>query len=71
MFLLARLHLDSFISLNTLPRVKEDLETLPDGLAEVYSGCLDGIRSQSSEDTTLANLTLLLDSLCRPLFDCS
>lgn len=58
MFLMARLYLDSLISLSTLRRVKESLDTLPDGLAEVYSDCLGRIRSQSSEDATLANRTL-------------
>lgn len=57
-FLMARLYLDSLISISTLRRVKESLDTLPDRLAEIYSDCLDRIRSQSSEDATLANRTL-------------
>lgn len=58
MFLMARLYLDSLISLNTLRRMKESLDTLPDGLAEVYRDCLDRIRRQSSEDASLAHRTL-------------
>ena len=58
MFLMARLYLDSLISLSTLRRVKESLDTLPDKLTEVYSDCLDRIRSQNSEDAALANRTL-------------
>ena len=58
MFLMARLYLDSLVSLSTLRRVKESLDILPDGLAEIYGDCLDRIRSQSSEDAALANRTL-------------
>ena len=68
MFLMARLYLDALSSLSTLRRVKESLDTLPDGLAEVYSDCLNRIRNQNPEDATLAKRTLYwIVNAVRPL----
>ena len=54
MFLMARLYLDSILTMITPRKVKAALELLPEGLNQVYGELLDRIEGQSPEDAALA-----------------
>jgi ankyrin repeat protein len=54
MFLMARLYLDSLMTMITPRKVKAALELLPEGLNQVYDEVVHRIESQSPEDAALA-----------------
>ncbi|KAL2037429.1 hypothetical protein N7G274_009914 [Stereocaulon virgatum] len=58
MFLLARLHMDSLMTMTTTRRLKSALNTLPEALDETYDQVLERIKSQHPDHATLALKTL-------------
>ncbi|KAJ7076757.1 hypothetical protein B0H15DRAFT_893114, partial [Mycena belliarum] len=58
MFLLAKLHVGSLSSKNTVKAVRQALQSLPQTLDQTYEEAIERILSQSSEDKELALQTL-------------
>ncbi|KAJ7117132.1 hypothetical protein C8R44DRAFT_593899, partial [Mycena epipterygia] len=58
MFLLAKLHIDSLTTKNTIKAVKEALHQLPKDLRHTYEEAMERIDHQGEDDRQLAHLTL-------------
>ncbi|KAJ7117097.1 hypothetical protein C8R44DRAFT_708389 [Mycena epipterygia] len=58
MFLLAKLHIDSLTTKNTIKAVREALHQLPTDLCHTYDEAMDRIDHQGNDDKQLAHLTL-------------
>ncbi|KAJ7117118.1 ankyrin repeat-containing domain protein [Mycena epipterygia] len=58
MFLLAKLHIDSLTTKNTIKAVKEALHQLPKDLRYTYDEAMERIDHQGEDDRQLAHLTL-------------
>ncbi|KAJ7117141.1 ankyrin repeat-containing domain protein [Mycena epipterygia] len=58
MFLLAKLHIDSLTTKNTIKAVKEALHQLPKDLNHTYDEAMERIDHQGEDDKQLAHLTL-------------
>ncbi|KAJ7117114.1 hypothetical protein C8R44DRAFT_626942, partial [Mycena epipterygia] len=57
-FLLAKLHIDSLTTKNTIKAVKEALQQLPKDLRHTYDEAMERIDHQGEDDRQLAHLTL-------------
>ncbi|KAF8218034.1 ankyrin repeat-containing domain protein [Mycena galopus ATCC 62051] len=69
MFLLAKLHLDSLSTKNTVKAVREALNSLPTELDSTYNEAMERIEHQNEDDRQLAHLVLTWVAYAvRPLF---
>ncbi|KAF8132702.1 ankyrin repeat-containing domain protein [Mycena galopus ATCC 62051] len=59
MFLLVKLHIDSLSTKNTISRVREALNALPEGLYRSYDIAMQRIDAQNKEDRRTAHLTII------------
>ncbi|KAJ7266772.1 ankyrin repeat domain-containing protein [Mycena rebaudengoi] len=68
MFLLAKLHIDSLTTKNTIKAVREALKSLPTDLENTYDDAMDRIEAQSQEDRDIAKRILIwIANAKRPL----
>ncbi|KAJ7187146.1 hypothetical protein C8R46DRAFT_981437, partial [Mycena filopes] len=68
MFLLAKLHVGSLSTKNTIKAVREALENLPKDLHDTYNNALKRIQDQNDEDRMVAHSALTwVANACRPL----
>ncbi|KAJ7824521.1 ankyrin repeat-containing domain protein [Mycena olivaceomarginata] len=58
MFLLAKLHMESLSTKNTIKAVRMALQELPTDLQHTYDDAMERINSQNADDKQLAHLTL-------------
>ncbi|KAJ7483684.1 ankyrin repeat domain-containing protein [Mycena latifolia] len=58
MFLLAKLHIESLATKNTIKAVREALQHLPEGLQQTYDEAMERINYQTEEDRELGLLAL-------------
>ncbi|KAJ7444220.1 ankyrin repeat domain-containing protein [Mycena latifolia] len=58
MFLLAKLHIESLATKNTIKAVREALQHLPEGLQQTYDEAMERINYQTKEDRELGLLAL-------------
>ncbi|KAJ7435625.1 ankyrin repeat-containing domain protein [Mycena latifolia] len=69
MFLLAKLHIESLITKNTIKAVREALQCLPNNLQHTYDQAMERIKHQTEEDRQLGLLALTwVANAKRPLF---
>ncbi|KAJ7266754.1 ankyrin repeat domain-containing protein [Mycena rebaudengoi] len=59
MFLLAKLHIDSLTTRNTVKAVREALKNLPTDLEHTYNEAMDRIEAQSQDDRNIAKRVLI------------
>ncbi|KAJ7271021.1 ankyrin repeat-containing domain protein [Mycena rebaudengoi] len=59
MFLLAKLHMDSLATKNTVKAVRDALTSLPEDLEHTYSDAMDRIESQNKDDREIARRALI------------
>ncbi|KAJ7250216.1 hypothetical protein C8J57DRAFT_1667758 [Mycena rebaudengoi] len=68
MFLLAKLHIDSLTTRNTVKAVREVLKNLPTDLEHTYNEAMDRIEAQSQEDRNIAQrIFIWIANAKRPL----
>ncbi|KAJ7278295.1 ankyrin repeat domain-containing protein [Mycena rebaudengoi] len=68
MFLLAKIHIDSLTTRNTVKAVRQALKSLPIDLEDTYKEAMDRIESQSEEDRNIAKRILIwIANAKRPL----
>ncbi|KAJ7278156.1 hypothetical protein C8J57DRAFT_1576421 [Mycena rebaudengoi] len=68
MFLLAKLHIDSLTTRNTIKAVREALKSLPTDLEDTYNEAMDRIEAQSQDDRNIAKRVLIwIANAKRPL----
>ncbi|KAJ7476778.1 ankyrin repeat domain-containing protein [Mycena latifolia] len=68
MFLLAKLHIESLATKNTIKAVREALQHLPEGLQQTYDEAMERINYQTKEDRELGLLALTwVANATRPL----
>ncbi|KAJ7250208.1 hypothetical protein C8J57DRAFT_1667731, partial [Mycena rebaudengoi] len=68
MFLLAKLHIDSLTTRNTVKAVREALKNLPTDLEHTYNEAMDRIEAQSQDDRNIAKRVLIwIANAKRPL----
>ncbi|KAJ7469684.1 hypothetical protein FB451DRAFT_1136338 [Mycena latifolia] len=69
MFLLAKLHMESLATKNTVKAVREALQHLPSSINQTYDEAMDRIKSQNEDDKQLALQALIWVAYAkRPLF---
>ncbi|KAJ7487830.1 ankyrin repeat-containing domain protein [Mycena latifolia] len=69
MFLLAKLHMDSLATKNTIRALRDALNNMPKDLEHTYNDAMDRIDRQSEDDRKVARLVLTwVSNAKRPLF---